>query len=58
MTKNKDKSFWGVLGAILLVMGFIGSIGAFVREEEYIWMILTGSLVIVGILLIAWALKY
>ena len=56
MVKTRDKTFLGVLGVIILVFGFIGTIVIGVRGEEFFYGLpITAVAVIIGILLIAWA---
>ena len=53
---RKNKTFWGVLGTILLIFGAIGTISLAVKGQEYLYgLFVTGAFVIVGVLLIAWA---
>ena len=52
---RKNKTFWGVVGVILLVAGTIWTSPFFLRGGIYLYAIpFTTIAVIVGILLIAW----
>lgn len=52
---RKNKTFWGVLGTILLIFGAIGTISLAVKGQEYFYgLFVTGALVVGGVLLIAW----
>jgi len=54
--KKKDKTFWGVLGVILLIGGITATIPLALKGEQYLIGIpITALAVITGILLIAWA---
>ena len=52
--KGKNRTFWGVLGVILVVMGVTGTI-PLALNKQYLGLSITAILVIVGIILIAWA---
>ncbi len=54
----KDSSFWGVLGIIILILGFLGTLVIAIKGSAYAYFLpFTGLAVIIGILLMAWAFK-
>lgn len=54
--KKKNKTPLGVFGLILLIFGIIFTISLSVKGEEYTYGLpITAFLVIMGIILIAWA---
>ncbi|MFH1425569.1 MAG: hypothetical protein ABIG28_02450 [archaeon] len=55
MVKRKNKTVWGVVGVVLVLFGFIGTITLLVNREYVSVLPLTGLSVIVGVTLMAWA---
>ena len=55
MTKKKNKSVWGVIGVILTIFGVTGSIPILINKQYLFGLPITALLVIVGVILIAWA---
>lgn len=51
----KHRTFWGVLGVIIFVFGFLWTLFIALQGGKYLyWLVLTGGGIIAGILLIAW----
>jgi len=52
---SKNRTFFGVLGVIILIFGAIGTIVIAIKGEQYFYVLpITGIAVIMGVLLIAW----
>ncbi len=52
---SKNRTFFGVLGVIILIFGAIGTIAIAIKGEQYFYVLpITGIAVIMGVLLIAW----
>jgi len=56
MVKSKNKTVWGVIGVILILFGLIGTI-PLILNRYIIGLPITAIIVIVGVILIAWAVS-
>ena len=52
---KKNTTFWGTVGTMLLIIGGLSTLSLAAANASIYWFILTGLLVIIGVLLIAWA---
>ncbi len=57
IANRKNKTVWGVIGVILTIFGITGTIPILLNREYLIGLPITGLSVIVGIILMAWALS-
>ncbi len=52
----KNKTVIGVIGVIFIIFGIVGTIPLALKGHPYIYgLFITGFLVILGVILIAWA---
>ncbi len=53
---KKNKTIWAVIGSLLIILGAIGAI-PLALNRILIGIVLTGIMVIIGVILIAWTLS-
>ena len=51
-----NKTVIGVIGVLLTIFGIIGSIPV-LQNRQYLWLIITGVAVVLGVILVAWSLS-
>lgn len=59
MPTNKNqgnKTVIGVIGVLLTIFGIMGSLPV-LQNRKYLWLIITGIAVIIGVILVAWSLS-
>jgi len=55
--KTKDKTVLGVIGVLLTLFGAIGTIPILLNKGYIIGLPITGLSVVVGVILMAWAIS-
>jgi len=52
----KNKKLFGIIGVILIIFGMLGTI-PFLQNRQYVGLIITGVVVILGVILVASSLN-
>jgi len=58
MKEIKNKSFYGTIGVLLTLFGFLFSIPILVNNEYNLGLVLTIPSLIIGVLIIVWSITY
>lgn len=57
MVKNNNKTIWGVIGVLFTLFGIIGTIPILINKVYIAALPITAISVIIGVILMAWAIS-